>query len=92
MAAKGMAKKEDFRIIFKSGLLHGSPYALLSDLPADLKQAIVTAFTEAPAKDKAAFDRLSDGKDKEFVPVTHKDYAETVEMIEYVDNMRKKRS
>ncbi|HEX3535439.1 MAG TPA: phosphonate ABC transporter substrate-binding protein [Stellaceae bacterium] len=92
MAAKGMAKKEDFRIIFKSGLLPGSPYALLSDLPADLKQAIVTAFTEAPAKDKAAFDRLSDGKDKEFVPVTHKDYAETVEMIEYVDNMRKKRS
>jgi len=92
MVVKGMAKKEDFRIIFKSGLLPGSPYARLSTLPDDLKAAIAKAFTDAPAKDKAAFDRLSDGKDKEFVPVTHQDYAETVEMIQYVNDMRKKRS
>jgi len=91
MVNKGMAKKEDFRIIFKSDLLPGSPYAYLSDLPEDLKKAIVNAFTEAPTKDKAAFDRLSDGKDREFVPVTHKDYADTVEMIQYVDEMRKKK-
>jgi phosphonate transport system substrate-binding protein len=91
MATKGMAKKEDFRIVFKSELLPGPPYAYLSDLPEDLKKAILTAFTEAPAKDKAAFDRLSDGKDKEFVPVTHKDYVDTVEMIQYVDDMRKKK-
>ena len=92
MVAKGMAKKEDFRVIFKSGLLAGSPYAYLSDLPSDLKQSIVKAFMEAPTKDKAAFDRLSDGKDKEFVPVTHKDYQDTVDMIQYVNDMRKKRS
>jgi phosphonate transport system substrate-binding protein len=92
MVNKGMAKKEDFRIVFKSGLLPGSPYAYLTDLPDDLKKAIVNAFAEAPAKDKAAFDRLSDGKDKEFVPVTHKDYADTVEMIQYVDDMRKKKA
>jgi phosphonate transport system substrate-binding protein len=92
MAVKGMAKKEDFRIIFKSGLLPGSPYAYLSSLPDDLKAAIAKAFMDAPTKDKAAFDRLSDGKDKEFVAVTHKDYAETVEMIQYVNDMRKKRS
>jgi phosphonate transport system substrate-binding protein len=92
MDKKGMAKKEDFRIVFKSGLLPGSPYAYLSSLPDDLKQSIKKAFAEAPNKDKAAFDRLSDGKDKEFVPVTHKDYQETVEMIQYVDDMRKKRS
>jgi phosphonate transport system substrate-binding protein len=92
MATKGMVKKEDFRVIFKSALLPGSPYAYLSALPDDLKTAIAIAFMEAPAKDKAAFARLSDGKDKEFVPVTHKDYADTVEMIQYVDDMRKKRS
>ena len=92
MVAKGMAKKEDFRVIFKSGLLAGSPYAYLSDLPADLKQAIVKAFMDAPTKNKAAFDRLSDGKDKEFVAVTHKDYQDTVDMIQYVNDMRKKRS
>src|SRR5215831_8055737 len=92
MVTKGMAKKEDFRVIFKSGLLPGSPYAYLSTLPDDLKAAIAKAFADAPTKDKAAFDRLSDGKDKEFVAVTHKDYAETVEMIQYVNDMRKKRS
>ena len=92
MVKKGMAKKEDFRIVFKSGLLPGSPYAYLSDLPDDLKKAILTAFLEAPKKDKAAFDRLSDGKDKEFVPVSHKDYIEIVEMIQFVNEMRKKKS
>jgi phosphonate transport system substrate-binding protein len=92
MVKKGMAKKEDFRVIFKSGLLAGSPYAYLTDLPPDLKQAITKAFTDAPIKDKAAFEKLSDGKDKEFVPVTHKDYENTVEMIQFVNDMRKKRS
>jgi phosphonate transport system substrate-binding protein len=92
MVAKGMVKKEDFRIIFKSALLPGSPYAYLIDLPDDLKKAIVTAFMEAPTKDKAAFDRLSDGKDKEFVAVTHKDYADIVDMIQFVDDMRKKKA
>jgi phosphonate transport system substrate-binding protein len=92
MVTKGIAKKDDFRIVFKSGLLPGSPYAYLSDLPDDLKKAIMDAFVEAPAKNKAAFDRLSDGKDKEFVRVTHKDYADIVEMIQYVDDMRKKKA
>ena len=92
MVNKGMAKKDDFRIVFKSDLLPGSPYAYLTDLPADLKKAILNAFIEAPTKDEAAFDRLSDGKDKEFVLVTHKDYAGIVEMIQYVDEMRKKKS
>jgi phosphonate transport system substrate-binding protein len=91
MVTKGMAKKEDFRIVFKSGLLPGSPYAYLSNLPDDLKKSIVTAFTDAPTKDKAAFDRLSDGKDKEFVPVTHADYADIVEMIQWVDDERKRK-
>jgi phosphonate transport system substrate-binding protein len=92
MVAKGMAKKEDFRIVFKSGLLPGSPYAFLSALPDDLKHGIVAAFMAAPTKDKPAFDRLSDGKDKEFVAVTHKDYEDIVAMIQFVNEMRKKRS
>ena len=92
MAAKGMVKKEDFRIVFKSGLLAGSPYAYLSDMPDDLKQAIVKTFMDAPTKDPAAFARLSDGKDKEFVAVTHKDYQDTVDMIQFVNDMRKKHS
>ena len=70
-----------------------APYAYLSALPDDLKHSIVSAaFMDAPTKDKAAFDRLSDGKDKEFVAVTHKDYEDIVAMIQFVNEMRKKHS
>src|SRR5215468_4615430 len=53
MVKKDMAKKEDFRVIFKSELLPGSPYAYLSSLPGDLKQGIENAFMAAPAKDRS---------------------------------------
>jgi phosphonate transport system substrate-binding protein len=92
MVNKGMVKKDDFRRVFKTPILPGSPYAYLSDLPDDLKKMIVTAFLDAPTKDKAAFDKLSDGKDKEFVQVTHKDYADIVDMIQWVDDQRKKKA
>lgn len=91
MVTKGMAKKEDYRIIFKSDLIMNSPVAYLASLPADLKQAIVRAFVDAPAKNKAVFDRLSDGKDLGFKVVTHKDYEPIVELQDFVDKLRKQR-
>src|SRR5262249_18880345 len=63
MVKKGMAKKEDFRILSKSDLIPNSPYAYLADMPADMKAAIWKAFEEAPTKSKVAYDKLSDGKD-----------------------------
>src|SRR5690348_1092716 len=61
-------KKEDFRIVLKSELIINSPTAMSSSLPPELKGAIRTAFLEAAAKDKAAFDRLSDGKNQRWQP------------------------
>ena len=84
-------KKDDFRIAWKSPLLPGSPFAFLADLPDDLKKAITKAFVDAPASDKAAFDRLSDGKDLGFVEVTVKDYQESVKMNLWLDEQRKRR-
>jgi phosphonate transport system substrate-binding protein len=92
MVAKGMVKKEDFRIIFKSDLIANSPYAYLSDLPSDLKAAIRTAFAGAPTKAKDAFARLSDGKDREFKTVDHKFYEPVVELVKFVDQLRKTKS
>jgi len=89
MVNKGMLKKEDFRIIFKSPLIINSPYAYLSDLPADLKAAIRQAFFDAPKKDKSAFDKLSDGKNRPWEPITHQDYLPTIEMVKFVDTLRK---
>jgi phosphonate transport system substrate-binding protein len=91
MANKGMVKSADFKTVFKSDKIPGSPYAFLTSLPADLKAAIVKAFMDAPKNDKAAFDRLSDGKSPGFAPAQHSDYQVTIELQNFVDALRKKR-
>src|SRR4051794_37372456 len=94
MLTKGMLKnadgsamkKDDFRIIHKSAPIIGpSMYAYSSELPDDLKAAIAKAFFESPTKDKAAFDRLTDGQKKGFNPATNKDWDGTIELIKFVD-------
>jgi phosphonate transport system substrate-binding protein len=100
MIAKGMLKnadgspmkKEDFRVILKSDLIINSPLAYLDSLPDDMKVAIRQAFLDAATKDKAAFERLSDGKNKPWQAVANADYDETVKLIKFVDAMRKKKA
>jgi phosphonate transport system substrate-binding protein len=85
-------KKEDFRIIAKSELIINSPYAYLSDLPTEMKAAIKQAFLDAPQKDAEAFKKLSDGKNKPWQPIANDDYNKTIELIKFVDHLRKKGS
>lgn len=85
-------KKDDFRIIHKSAPIINGPYAYNSDLPDDLKAAIAKAFADGPTKDKAAFDKLSDGQKKGFHPATTKDWDGTIELIRFVDALRKKKA
>ena len=91
MANKNLVKLGDYKIVFRSDLIAGSPWAFLASLPADLKAAIVKAFNDAPGKAKAAFDRLSDGQDRGFQAVTHADYVAVVELQKFVDDMRRRR-
>jgi len=83
------AKVDDFRIILKSDLIINDPTAYLDSLPEDLKAAIRTAFLDAPKNDKAAFARLSDGKNLPWQTVENKDYDATVKLITFVDHLRK---
>jgi phosphonate transport system substrate-binding protein len=100
MLTKGMLKnadgsamkKEDFRIIHKSEPIINGPYAYNSDLPEEAKAAIEKAFFDAPTKDKAAYDRLSDGQKKGFHHAATKDWDGTIELIKFVDSLRKKAS
>jgi phosphonate transport system substrate-binding protein len=85
-------KKEDFRIVVKSDLIINSPYAYLSDLPEDMKAAIKQAFLAAADKDAEAFKKLSDGKNRPWEPVANEDYNKTIELIKFVDSLRKKAS
>src|SRR5262245_52367383 len=90
MDRKGMAKADDYRIIFKSELIVNSPMAYLTDMPADLKAAITKAILEVAHKDKAAFDKIYEGKQLPFVAVEHSAYEPVVELIKFVDSLRKK--
>lgn len=83
-------KREDFRVVLKSDLIMNSPYTYLSDLPADLKNAIRAAFLDAAKNDKPAFERLSDGKNQPWQPATTADYDDTVKLIQFVDRLRRK--
>ena len=98
MITKGMLKKpdgtpmqkSDFRVVFKSDFLPEGPYAVLASLPDDLKAKIRQAFLDMPTADKAAFDKLSDGKDLSLTPVTLKDYQPIIDMLKFNDEQRKK--
>ena len=90
MANKNMVKAADFKTVFRSEKIPGSPYAYLTSLPPDLKSAISKAFFDAPKNDKAAFDKLSDGKSPGFAPAKHEDYKVTIELQTFVDALRKK--
>jgi phosphonate transport system substrate-binding protein len=97
MLDKGMIKQadgkpatvSDFRIILKSTLIINSPTAYLDSLPEDLKGAIRAAWLNAAKDDKAAFDRLSDGKNRPWQPVDNAAYDDTIKLITFVDRLRK---
>ena len=89
MERKGMAKYDDFRMIFKSDMIVNSPVALLSDMPDDLKAAIKDAFFNVGKNDPEAFQVLTDGEAQVWTPTSHEDYKVIVELIEFVDTLRK---
>ena len=83
------AKVDDFRIVLKSDLIINGPTAYLDSLPEDLKAAIRTAWLDAAKNDKAAFDRLSDGKNQPWQPTDNAAYDDTIKLITFVDRLRK---
>ncbi len=92
MARKNMAKAEDFRIIYKSEQIVNSPMAYLTDMPEDLKAKIRDAVLNLATKDKAAFDKIYEGKQGPLVAVDNKAYDPIIELNKFVDDLRKKKS
>ena len=98
MLNKGMIKGadgkpatvDDFRIILKSDLIINSPMAYLDSLPAELKTAITQAYLDAEKNDKAAFEKLSDGKNRPWEKTDNEAYDDTIKLIQFVDRLRKK--
>lgn len=89
---KGTLKKEDFRIVFKSDKIEGYPFVYLKALPDDMKAAIRKSISEMPKTNKAAYDKLFDGKSPGMSPVKHEDYQPSIDLQKFVDDLRKKKA
>ncbi|MDR3493387.1 MAG: phosphonate ABC transporter substrate-binding protein [Ancalomicrobiaceae bacterium] len=83
-------KKDEFRIINTSSAILNGPYVVLSDLPDDLKAAVKKAFLDTATKNKAVYDKIWDGQKQSFTPIADKDYESTIELVKFIDSLRKK--
>ncbi len=92
MARKNMVKADDFRIIYKSAQIVNSPMAYLADLPADLKEAIKAAVLNIATKDKAAFDKIYEGKARPLEATDNAAYEPIVKLNKFVDDLKKRKS
>lgn len=90
MAAKGMVKVGDVRIIMKSDLIPGSPTTMKRSLPEAMKADIKRAFLDAPEKGREAWLRISDGKATGYTEVSHADYQVIIDLNRFVDRLRRK--
>lgn len=92
MAAKGMVRPEDVRIIFKSDLIPGSPITMMRSLPEPMRAAVRQAFVDAAEKGREAFLRISDGNATRYQPVRTEDYQVMIDLVRFIDQMRRRRS
>ena len=92
MARKNMAKADDFRIIYKSEQIVNSPMAYLTDMPEELRAKIRDAVLNLATKDKAAFDKIYEGKQGPLVAVDNKAYDPIIELNKFVDALRRKKA
>lgn len=90
MAAKGMVKVGDVRIIMKSDLIPGSPTTMKRSLPEAMKADIKRAFLDAPEKGREAWLRISDGKATGYTEVSHADCQVIIDLNRFVDRLRRK--
>jgi phosphonate transport system substrate-binding protein len=90
MARKSMVKAEDFRIIMKSDLIVNAPWAALSELPPELKKAFQDAMLNVHAKEPETYKKLTDGKGQPYQPVANSAFDPVIELITFVDALRKK--
>jgi phosphonate transport system substrate-binding protein len=92
MERKGMAKYDDYRIIYTSDLIVNSPFAVLSSLPPELKKAFTEIMLAIPEKNPELFQKLYQGKRKPWQTTTHEAYLPIIELNKFVDELRKKKS
>jgi phosphonate transport system substrate-binding protein len=90
MEAKGMINYDDFRIVWTSPIIVGSPMAYLANLSEGCRAAIRTAFYEMDTRAADVWGLFNNNQGEGFVPIDIEAYRDTMAMLAYVDEMRKR--
>ncbi len=91
MERRGMARYDNFRVIFRSEQIVNSPMAFLRALPDPLKAAIRDAVFNLPTREPQIFQRMTDGQSQPWQPVDNAAYNPIIELNRFVDNLRRQR-
>lgn len=90
MHNRKLVNYDDFRMVFKSELIPGSPHAYLTDLPPEMKADITKAFIDFFANDPELFKKVANSS-RPWEPVTHQTYQVIVDLNKFTDELRKKK-
>lgn len=82
-------RRDDFRVVMKSEMIINSPIAYLSELPEDLKATVRKAFLEASMRDRAAFDKIYDGKGRTWETIDPAAFDNTLDLVRFIDDARR---
>lgn len=78
MAARGLVKVEDFRVIWFAGPIANSPYVIRADRPQPLKDILRGALAAMPYDDPDVWADIGLGDGSDMQPMQVSDYAEVI--------------
>lgn len=90
MMDKGLLKREQVRVVWKSGLVKNPLLAVRKELPADMKKDIAQMYFDMERDSKEVLFAAGQGEVKRYVPVTHADYESMVQAAIFLREARKK--
>lgn len=91
MLSRGVLKKEDIRIIWKSDLIPNPVIAIRSDLPKEMKADIKKMFLNMHKDDPKVFSEVARGNSVGYVDVDHSVYQIAIDLRQQLAKERRKK-
>ncbi len=92
MIDKGLLKRDQVRVVWKSDLIRNPLLAVRKDLPEQMKKDIAQMYLDMEKENQEVLFLAAQGKVQRYVKVTHADYATQVEARKFLREARKKKS
>mgnify|MGYP005850176809 CR=1 FL=1 len=89
MEEKGMIPAGSTRLVWKSPLIPNEAWTIRKDLPTVVRESVLEALAGMREQAPEAWERLTDGKVREYIPATHAMYEDTILMRQ--ENLKERR-